>query len=142
MPPETMHAGPSSTTTTNHHTAPGTATRCHSEEMTMTATIECPAWVADLKALDSAKSTGIWDLHPASSAAALRFALDGDMNRVRVGDTLWLAGGGHVTVERVTKSLLHTTGGKFQRATGAKWQGSAWNRGYVVAIRTTTEQGA
>ena len=58
---------------------------------------------------------------------------------VQVGDTLWLAGGGYVTVEKVTQSLLHTSGGKFHRATGARWQGSAWKGVHVVAIRTTTQ---
>ena len=103
----------------------------------MIATIECPEWVANLKALDAGRSTGIWDLHPASSAAALSFALDGDMKRVQAGDTLWLAGGGYVTVERVTKSLLYTSGGKFHRATGARWQ-TSW-MAFVVATRTTNQ---
>ncbi len=106
--------------------------------MTATAPIECPDWVANLKALDAGRSTGIWDLHPASSSAALAFATN-DMKRVRVGDTLWLAGGGYVTVEKVTQSLLHTSGGKYHLATGARWQGSAWKGGHVVAIRTTTQ---
>ena len=39
--------------------------------MTATAApIECPDWIANLKALDAGRSTGIWDLHPASSSAA------------------------------------------------------------------------
>lgn len=104
--------------------------------MTTTQTIECPAWVANLKSQDRAETTGIWSLHPASSRAALAFAA-GDMKTVQAGDTLWLAGGGYVTVEKVSKSLVYTTGGKFNRVTGARWQGNAWNGGHVVAVRTT-----
>lgn len=106
--------------------------------MDATAPIECPAWVADLSRLDVAKSRGAFDLHPASARAALAFAADG-MKRVRLGDTLWLAGGGYVVVGRLTKSLLYTSGGKFHRATGARWHGSSWKGGHVVAIRTTAK---
>lgn len=98
----------------------------------MTA-IECPAWVADLGRQDREQSAGVFDLHPASTRAALAFAA-GDMKTVKAGETIWLAGGGWVEVVKVTKSLLHTSGGKFHRATGCRWQ--SWHAGFLVAFRT------
>ncbi len=99
----------------------------------MIAVAECPAWVVDLKALDAGRSTGIWDLHPASSEAAQRFAADG-LSGVKPGDTLWLAGGGFVEVQKVSKYLIQTSGGRFHRRTGSRWQ-TSW-KAFVVAFRT------
>lgn len=100
-----------------------------------TATINQPEWIASLKAQDAERSTGLFDLRPASKAAALTFAINGGMKTVSVGDTLWIASGGYVTVERVTKSLIYTTGGRFHRSTGALC--GTWSHLYVVAIRTS-----